>query len=76
MKDIAPQFSREQFETAKKKLNKVNQQYIEEVNSIVGKLVGKKYPLRIYDITSSIKSCYSLDSILDCFDDYTILDDE
>lgn len=77
MKKTLPQFSRKQYEAAKKKLNKVNQQYIDEVNSIVGSLVGKQVPFRLFDVTSSITATYSLDSILDCaFSDYSILENE
>lgn len=77
MKKTLPQFSRKQYETAKKKLNKVNQQYIDEVNSIVGSLIGKQVPFRIFDVTSSITATYSLDNILDCsLSDYSILENE
>ena len=44
MKKTLPQFSRRQYEAAKKKLNKANQQYIEEVNSILGSLIGQQVP--------------------------------
>lgn len=77
MKKTLPQFSRKQYEAAKKKLNKVNQQYIDEVNSIVGSLVEKQVPFRIFDVTSSITATYSLDNILDCsLSDYSILENE
>ena len=77
MKKTLPQFSRKQYEAAKKKLNKVNQQYIDEVNSIVGSLIGEQVPFRLFDVTSSITATYSLDSILDCaFSDYSILENE
>ena len=76
MKKTLPQFSRRQYEAAKKKLNKVNQQYIEEVNSILGSLIGQKVPFRLFDV-SLFAATYSLDNILDSeFSDYSILENE
>ena len=76
MKKILPQFSRKQYEAAKKKLNKVNQQYIDEVNSILGSLIGQQVPFRFFDATL-FTAAYSLDNILDSeFDDYSILENE
>ena len=76
MKKTLPQFSRKQYEAAKKKLNKVNQQYIEEVNSILGSLIGQQVPFRLFDV-SLFAATYSLDNILDSeFDDYSILENE
>lgn len=76
MKKTLPQFSRKQYEAAKKKLNKVNQQYIEEVNSILGSLIGKQVPFRFFDV-ALFTATYSLDNILDSeFSDYSILENE
>ena len=76
MKKTLPQFSRKQYEAAKKKLNKVNQQYIEEVNSILGSLIGQQVLFRLFDV-SLFTATYSLDNILDSeFDDYSILENE
>lgn len=76
MKKTLPQFSRKQYEAAKKKLNKVNQQYIEEVNSILGSLIGQQVPFRLFDV-SLFTATYSLDNILDSeFSDYSILENE
>lgn len=76
MKKTLPQFSRRQYEAAKKKLNKVNQQYIEEVNSILGSLIGQQVPFRLFDV-SLFAATYSLDNILDSeFSDYSILENE
>ena len=76
MKKTLPQFSRKQYEAAKKKLNKVNQQYIEEVNSILGSLIGQQVPFRLFDV-SLFAATYSLDNILDSeFSDYSILENE
>ena len=76
MKKTLPQFSRKQYEAAKKKLNKVNQQYIDEVNSILGSLIGQQVPFRLFDV-ALFTAAYSLDNILDSeFDDYSILENE
>ena len=76
MKKTLPQFSRKQYEAAKKKLNKVNQQYIEEPNSILGSLIGQQVSFRLFDV-SLFTATYSLDNILDSeFDDYSILENE
>ena len=76
MKKTLPQFRRKQYEAAKKKLNKVNQQYIDEVNSILGSLIGQQVPFRLFDV-ALFTATYSLDNILDSeFDDYSILENE
>lgn len=65
------------YESAKKQLNKINKEYIKEVNSTITGLVGKKVSIRTFDVSSDVMSMFSLDNILDsCLTDYEILADE